>query len=589
MVGKKLIWCLLALLCLTGCTEAKPHSNTVLVSLVPAEGCIIPANGQRVCPGEDAVFEIALEEGYAIVSADYPGAYELFTENGKEFLRLFDVRYPTRVRLQVSSRFRSIHYEPNGGSGQPKQRIYDTRDRIRPNTDIGTALFQREGHTLIGWNTRPDGTGQRVGLGSRVSIPGSELTLYAQWAKWADETDFLFVVEDGVIITGYIGSSPVLAIPDRIQGIPVKKLAADAFANCPAHTVILPPGLQTVESGAFSKAELQSLVVFDNIQSISSSSFSDCSNLQTVYINAQEQPYGYQYRKETCLADKLDLLIEAQGQRKLVFYGGCSMWYNLNGEFMQQQLGDSYRVINAGLNGMINSAVQLQIITAYLEKGDIFFHTPELSSKTQLMSVTALENHDDKLWCGLELNYDLLSLVDARDFPNLLDSWNQWLDFKQTDGSYDGCYKDSQGRSYLDRTGSIPFFREIQEGPLDDLVYLDPDFLQDPAMSILEQYYTAIQKKGVRVYVSHACVNMDAVPPEQRENIALMDHRFRQYLEKMDSAVMISSLADYLYYNDDFFDTNYHLLSSAAQKNTELWLRDLMRQMERDGLWLETP
>ena len=51
----------------------------------------------------------------------------------------------------------------------------------------------------------------------------------------------------------------------------------------------------------------------------------------------------------------------------------------------------------------------------------------------------------------------------------------------------------------------------------------------------------------------------------------------------MDGPVLISRLEDYLYHNEDFYDTNYHLLSQRAEQNTALWLRDLLAQLEADG------
>lgn len=582
------IWCVVALaLVLTGCVAPVQPERTILVSLIPTEGCIIPANGQRVEPGDDALFELALEQGYAISRVDYDGEYEYFVRDGREYLRLVQVRYPTRVRLVLTNRFNTIRYEPNGGQGEALTCNYDLRLRSRPNTELGTDRFSRDGYTLVGWNSAPDGSGQQIGLGSRVSIPPQGLTLFAQWVRWSEAGNFSFRRDgEDLIIIGYTGSEQVLAVPQRCGGRTVTGIAAGAFSGCPAQTVILPTSLRTVEAGAFSGSAVQELVLFDSIDTISAAAFSDCTALQTLRINAVERPWGNAYRKESCLADKADLLIEARGQRKLVFYGGCSVWYNLDGEYARQQLGQQYRVINAGVNGFINSALQLQIITACMEPGDVFFHTPELSSCTQLMQVTGFSNQDDKLWCGLELNYDLLTLVDARDFPELLDSWNRWQQFRQHTGGYDGCYRDEQGRLYLDSSGSIPFYRDEQVLPLQDRVVLDPEFLQPQAMEQLEHYYDALADRGVRVYVSYACVNLDALPVQQRQNVGAVDEAMHGYFAEMDSAVLISSLSDYCYGNDDFYDTNYHLLSRPAYDNTVLWLRDLKAQMQTDGIWL---
>lgn len=575
----------LCLLILCGC-GSEGATQSITVSLVETTGCYIPANGQRIQPGEDAVFELVLEEGYAFFSVDYDGESELYVQDGKQYLRLKEVRYPTRAKLNVTDHYRTIIYHPNGGNGETFSVDFDVTFHCRPNTLPGTAPFTNPGHTLLCWNTAPDGSGQRIGLGSRVSVsPLEPLELYAQWGKWNPETDFIWNERDFITITGYTGTGDLVVIPEEINGKPVQVIAANAFYGCQAQTVVLPSGLRIAENSAFVNCELSELVLFDSIEKIGDQSFVNCGNLKTLFINAVESPYGYDFRRESVLADKVDLLIESRGQRKLVFYGGCSMWYNLDGPYAQHTLGDRFRVINMGLNGIINSAVQMEIIMQYLEPGDIFFHTPELSSQTQLMTVTDFEEQDRKLWCGLEYNYDLVSLLDLREFPGLLDSFQFWLDGKQGGGTYSDHYQDEQGRYYLDEMGGIPFERDRGEQVLIDGVWLDPGYLRADSMEILASYYNEIQKQDAYVYVSYACVNLDAVPEEQQGNIQTMDEKFAAFLSEMEGVRLISRLEDYIYHNEDFYDTNYHLLSEPARENTMLWMRDLRAQMELDGLW----
>ena len=107
-------------------------------------------------------------------------------------------------------------------------------------------------------------------------------------------------------------------------------------------------------------------------------------------------------------------------------------------------------------------------------------------------------------------------------------------------------------------------------------------------MNTLESYYDAYRDAGVTVYVSYACVNMDEVPEEQRGNVEIMDSVVRDAVGAMDSAVLISGLSDYLFEYNDFYDTNYHLISEKATENTQSWIRDLKRQMVSDGIWNET-
>lgn len=585
---KRLFLCLLFCgMILCGCQGAG-SADTITVGIQEAKGCFIPNNGQQVVSGSDVEFELIFDKGYAFSSVDYPGEYYIEVKNGTDYLHLLNVRYPSRLKLNITSNYRTIIYHANGGISQTGDltRRYDMAYHVRPNTSIGTDWLTRDGYTLTGWNTEADGSGTAVGLGSRASVGGTEaLELYAQWAQWSSAGDFTYILEDGVTVTGYTGSDMVVVVPERIEGHTVKTIAAGAFRGCGAEAIILPKSLVTVEVGAFSGCGVRELTLFDNIEHIGSAAFVDCPDFSVLHINALEPPYGYDYRRESCLADKIDLMVEAQGQKKIVFYGGCSMWYNLDGPQMQEGLGEDYRVINAGLNGVINSAVQMQILTAYLEPGDIFFHTPELSSKPQLLTEMGFGDNDAKLWCGLEYNYDMVAKVDLRDFPGLLDSFHSWLLIKQTGGGYDAHYVDGRGRPFFDPFGGIPFCREQQEGQLLDDVFLDPNTIRPDSMARLERYYRAIADKGATVYVSYACVNMDAVPQEQRDNVWLMDSLFREAIGSMQDAVLISELPDYLYHDEDFFDTNYHLLSEAARRNTALWLRDLQARMEADGLW----
>lgn len=546
-------------------------------------------NGQQVEPGTDAVFTVRLERGFSLTGTDYAGESNLTTLGRTATLILREVRYPTRVRLTLSNRYADITYDANGGTalngGELRvSRTYDLTFHQRPNTALGTDLFAREGYTLTGWNTAPDGSGQAVGLGSRATAPRGRLTLYAQWAKWSDGADFTCVREgDGVTVTGYTGHDAAVVIPARLGGGTVTAVAAGAFSGTQAEAVVFPETVRTVAAGAFQNCALERVTLFDNIESIGDGSFVDCPKLRTLYINAIEPPFGYTWRKESCYADKVDRLILVPGKRA-VFYGGCSMWYNLDGPQMQKFLGKNYAVVNLGLNGTVSSAVQLQIMESFLREGDILIHTPELSSRQQLLLNTGMGEHDERLWCGIENNYDLFALVDLTGTGGVFDSLCHYLSRKNVRTSYAQFYQDDYGRPYTDPFGGVLIYRGQTQDVLADTVRLDPAFIDPDAMARLADYYARFRARGVRVYLSHACVNLDAVPEEQRGNVERMDALFREAVEEMEGVTLISRLGDYVYHNTDFYDTNYHLLTLAAQRNTALWVRDLAAQLERDGL-----
>lgn len=569
---------------LCGCS-IEESTTTISVNLIESEGCTVLNNGKNITSGDDVVFELAIEDGYAFSSIDYDGEYYFENHGTRNFLRICNVRYPLRTKVNLTNNFCTITYHSNDSANISQSITYDKTYHIRPNTSIGSDLFTRDGYTLYGWNTSPDGSGISVGLGSRINVSDEGLELYAQWAKWDDAENFTWSYHNnGIVINDYIGTSDTIVIPATISGYSVTAIAQGAFTDCIATSFILPNTLYEIESGAFQNCAFSELTLFDNLEVFGDDSFLSCTNFKTLHINAVENPYGYDTRRESCFADKIDLLIAAQNQKKIVFYGGCSMWYNLDGQMVYDALGNDFNIINLGLNGTINSAVQMQIITSFLESGDVFFHTPELSSSHQLLIQTAMEEHDEMLWSGLEYNYDLVSLVDLSSVPNLLDSFQFWLSQKECTSSYNDVYRDSNGRLYLDNFGCIPFTYSTPSSELLDEVYLNPSYINEDAMTRLADYYNTILKKNVKVYISYACVNVDALTLEERDNVELMDKLFSDCIEKMDGPILISSLSDYLYHNTDFYDTNYHLLTEQTKTNTSLWLRDLLLQMSLDGL-----
>lgn len=576
------------LLLLSGCSEPEPDTR-IQVFIQEADGFTVENNGQLIVPGSDAVFTVTFDRGISLADTDYSGKTRTESSGKTITLTLEDVRYPTRVSLELTRQYAHITYHANGGD--PLHTAEDTVTKSvslsvhpRANTDTGTDMFARNGYTLLCWNTEPDGSGTRVGLGSRVSTPNGSIDLYAQWVQWTDPANFTYTVGETVTVTGYSGTDTLLVIPEYINGLEVTAIAAGAFENCAAETVVLPKSMDTVEPGAFKNCGLTSLVLFDNIISVSDSSFENCVNLQTLHINAIEAPYGYLYRKESCYADKVDMLINARGKQKLVFYGGCSMWFNLDGPMVLKELGDDYTVINMALNGTVNSAVQMQIMGALLEDGDILFHTPELSSSQQLLTNTAMLEADKHLWCGIENNYDMFLWVDLRTLEGVFDSLRIYLDTKAGRATYAQVYADDMGQTFMDKTGSVPFFRNSTEDQLGDRVFMDPERIKDDAMARLKRYYDWYQDMGVRIYVSYACINLDAVPEDQLDNAPALEEAFSAAIAAMDGPTLISQIEDFFFRHDDFYDTNYHLRTQQAQENTAIWLRDLTTQMEADGL-----
>lgn len=208
---------------------------------------IAGGNTFSVPKGEDLTVTVTPSEGLYLRRSDYAGSTILYGD-GEAQLTLPAVTRTQRVRLEFVETAGIILYDANGGTfAQTGEDIlaepYDLSHHIRQNTNTGRDL-SREGYTLIGWNTSPDGGGAHIGLGSRVSVGESgSVLLYAEWAPWSAASDFLYTLSEngeGIQLTGYRGNAGIVCIPPLIEGLPVMQIEAECFTDCAAETVILP-------------------------------------------------------------------------------------------------------------------------------------------------------------------------------------------------------------------------------------------------------------------------------------------------------------------------------------------------------------
>ena len=574
---------------LFACARKNDSSTAVSAIVLDGEHYSVEVGSVSVEPGETASFLVQTDPGFMVVSTDYRGEYRTTQEHGVTKLELIGVRYPTRVRLELSRYAVMVEYQANGGdaltsAGKTVRESYDITQHIRPNVSRGTDLFTREGYTLTGWNTSPEGNGTAVGLGSRMTVT-DPVTLYAQWEKWTDADRFTYrIYEEKAVLTGYAGTEQTIVVPERLGSCPVAGIDPLAFENCAAEKVILPKTIERIEKEAFKDAALNELSLFDNIEYLTDASFTGCENLATVRISAIEDPYGYSYRRESVLSDKIDRLILTMGEDRLIFYGGCAMWYNLTGSEVLEAFNGRYTVLNMGINGVMGSLFQMEIMRCFLTERDILIHAPEISSRQQLLLNTGLITHDDKMWAALEYNYDLVSLVDVRLFDGtFFESFRHYLARKKPGGKYTDVYRDSKGRAYLDEIGSVPYERTETAEKLSDSVELLPEYFSD--LSRLAEEYALLTEKGIPIYVTYAAIDLDDVPEEQQGNVDLVGQIYTQRFSEMEGVTVISDIHDFLYHHDDCFDTVYHLLTEPAKQCTRVWISDLTAQLIADGRW----
>ncbi|MBO7363800.1 MAG: InlB B-repeat-containing protein [Lachnospiraceae bacterium] len=556
--------------------ETIQADRRVRVTVLPGEGVTVKAQSTLAEPGSDVEFLLEPDGYTEIVSVGYAGAYTLTPQEDGVLLRLAAVRYPVTVPVRTASDYARVTYDPNGGSGTAHTVVYDVSVRARPNTEQGgESGFYRDGYTLTSWNTEPDGSGVRIGLGSRVTA-GRTLTLYAQWARWTDPSLFTFEEDEGFFsVTGYSGGDrEMLVIPSEIGGNTVKRIDDRVFTGCTFSDVVLPSGLLRLEREAFSACRVGRLVMSDCIAAVYDESYYRCEGPSTLYVNGATDPFGVLYRRESLFADKIDMLITTMGEPRMVCFGGCSMWYNLDGAAMDAAFGDRFRIVNTAVNGVVSAYVQMTVMLAYMGPGDVLFHTPEISSPQQLLVTSEMTQEDVSLWAGLQRNYDLLALVDLGEIPGgLFDSLRRFVRLRTEGGAYTDLYTDSKGRNYLDAYGCASFPRTEQKEELMDRIGLDAGLLSD--LSGMKEMYGRFTEKGIPVYVSYAALDAEDLSADALEGLPGIRAQMENAVREMDGVKLVSVLEDYLFERADYYDTYWHLLTPAASRCTALWIRDL--------------
>jgi len=79
----------------------------------------------------------------------------------------------------------NVIYNGNGGKMENGDETY-VGGQAKPGDAVVTAEnpgFEKEGHEFLAWNTKADGSGQRIDVGRKFQMIGRDFTLYAMWKE----------------------------------------------------------------------------------------------------------------------------------------------------------------------------------------------------------------------------------------------------------------------------------------------------------------------------------------------------------------------------------------------------------------------
>ena len=585
---------LLVLSGLVGCGQKNDsEENLCHIVMEKGDGYQVTDPVRTIKSGSNVNFTVTLDNNWQLLGTDYHGETEITKDDDGKTVEivLHEVKYSESICIQAEKGKYEILYDANGG-----QNTSGDSDRVsicyrgthqRINTSIGTDLFFRKGYTLLGWNTRADGSGQAVGLGSRIAWK-SGLVLYAQWTPWTDEADFIYKKVSGfAVITGYSGKAQQICIPSSLGGLPVRTIRENAFADTDCKTVILSPGIYEIEKWAFRNSHLEQLYLYDDLEKISDYAFQDCDMLHTLHINAIEAP-AYSGNYFDTFQDKYDRLLSMKDKKKIVLFSGSSTRFGYDSEMIDQAFPD-YEVVNMGVFAYSPALPQLELIRSCMKEGDVLLDSPEFDAANRQFCYQ--KELDYATFAMMESDYDVFAQLDLREYKQIFTAFTAYQDARadMERKNYDVCASeyDEDGNEVEEPSyneyGDYVVYRpnSTSEKPIYGLPvnYTVNAYPKDTYIDSINTEFQRFLDQGIKVYFTYSPRNKYALSEDSTQEERI---RLHEYFKSQLNVPVISELEDSLYTGIYLYGTDNHLSTEGAQIRTEKVIRDLKEQFAKE-------
>lgn len=156
----------------------------------------------------------------------------------------------------------------------------------------------KSGATFMGWYM-DEFLGEPVVLDEDglFTMPPYDITLYAAWDGEGEIYPFSYEERNGsVVVTGYLGISDTLVIPETVNGLPVTAIGDSAFEDDTLlRSVSLPDNVKQIGSRAFAGSAVRS-VNLGGTTDVGDSAFARCTQLSSVTMNRVENIGTYAFR-----------------------------------------------------------------------------------------------------------------------------------------------------------------------------------------------------------------------------------------------------------------------------------------------------
>lgn len=441
---------------------------------------------------------------------------------------------------------------------------------LNPVTLLGTYYLFKDGYTLESYNTEPDGSGTRVGIGSKVDISfanENKIKLYAQWVKWSDTEDFEFIEkDDGTYkLERYIGDADAscVVVPNEILNKKVSEISSYAFDNINVEKIILNLDLETLNSCAINECnELTSLLMFTNIVDAYNDSVNK-SSLKTIYINSTTYTNNTTIN-ERDISSQLDQ-IKAMKKDRVIFVGHTPLRYNHDiTPFIKKYPNKDFYIF--GTQEGANFAVPIDILSKFLNKKDKII-------------ISIMETHINPKYIGyttftyLKYNLDLFSLLNYQDYINMFfPSYVQFMRYMEKGLTGKVCNAEQGnklneygGLSYGKATTNIDNINSSYTPKLNN-------YQKEELYSFIPKIFNESEISNENIYITWSTYNKNSIKDYE------MFNNFEKYIKSvLPNYVYYDSILENIYGGDKFIQNSSTILSAVgAEERINRWLEQLI-------------
>ena len=432
---------------------------------------------------------------------------------------------------------------------------------LYPNTLPDMGHFEREGYTLIGYNTEPDGSGEFYNVGGKAFEDTDHvIELYCVWSQQSPVQNFTYeynAAYDGWFVTGVTGESmEEISIPTEYSNQPVVGIATGALTGADMTTLVLPSCLKVIED--FSCNDCPNLAVmylYDSLVYLSDDSFDGDSQLNTVYFSAATNPkFSNWFNNHSKKVEILNYWKDVSP--KMICLGGSSTTYAVDAELLESLLDRDYLVLNYGSNGANLFNMTSEWAMHFMNEGDMLLHITEYS----FWQLGGVECRWES-FRSFESCYNIYSWITASQYTELYNSFRAYLEARMSmaDMTYEDYVSNLAPNGYYNNHGTLNVATRANGSSTfwsGRNIYFSGDWLYPFMVYYTNVQYYKINQMGCDVLLAFTPLNRNSLYDYQTDEA--MDD-FEDYLSTWLTAPLISDLQENIFEPEVFFDDDYHL------------------------------